>query len=97
MEFICPRHINKGIQTKYWNDVKRFSKVCPYCAGRYRTTDEFREEIKSINPNVLITGDYAGCEIHIDCTCLICGHKWSPIARSLNRSGCPILRYKTFR
>ncbi len=94
VEFICPNHKDKGIQIKSWQKLKNGVKVCPYCIGRYKTTDDFKKEIKTINPNVLVTGEYAGCEIPIDCTCLICGHKWSPIARSLRQSGCPICAIK---
>ena len=36
-----------------------------------KTTEQFIYEMKSINPQILITGEYLGAGKHISCKCLI--------------------------
>ena len=38
---------------------------CPKCAGRDRTTEEFKQEMKEINDNIEILGEYKGSKIKI--------------------------------
>ena len=90
VEYICKKHKSKGIQSNTWANIHRYTKVCPHCIGRYKTTEDFASEIKLINPMVTILGKYTGSENKIKCECQICGHLWNPRARSLRVSGCPV-------
>ena len=90
IRYICPNHEHKGIQEISLTHLKDKSIGCPYCSGWYKNTTEFIEEMKNIHPYINIVGEYKGSESHIKCKCMICGHEWSPIARSLkNGEGCP--------
>lgn len=90
VKFICPVHINKGVQSSSWYNFKMSVNGCAYCYGRYKTTEDFKEEMNLINPNIEILGEYNGCENQVKCYCKICNHIWSPIGRSLkNGQGCP--------
>lgn len=62
---------------------------CPKCVGRYKTTDEFIQEIKDINPYITILGNYTKSHDIIKCQCKICNYIWSPVASNLFYSGCP--------
>lgn len=88
--FICNNHPKKGIQHIIWCHLKTCSVGCSFCAGRNKTTEDFREEMKHISPDIQITGEYGGSEKHVECKCLICQHVWHPIGRSLKSGqGCP--------
>lgn len=90
VKFTCKKHLNKGVQIIAWDHLRTSSKGCPYCSGRYKTDEEFIDEIALIDPDIKILGSYEGSEKPILCACKICGHKWSPLARSLkNGQGCP--------
>lgn len=45
----------------------------------------FEEQVKKVNPNVIIIGEYNGRHNPIEAKCLICGHEWKPRASSLLR------------
>ena len=63
---------------------------CPKCAGKYKTHEEFSEEVKIINPNIIIIGQYKTAIETIKVKCLKCTGEWEPIASSLSQgSGCP--------
>lgn len=90
VNYICPIHREKGSLSSSWTHFKSRAKGCPYCTGRYKTTDDFKNEMSIINPNIEILGKYNGSEYPVDCCCKICKHIWSPIGRSLkNGQGCP--------
>lgn len=90
VKFKCKKHLNKGVQDIDWFHLKTCAVGCPYCTGRYKTTEDFINEMSKINPNIKIVGEYHGSENPVDCECLICGNKWSPIGRSLKcGQGCP--------
>lgn len=90
VEFTCDKHIGKGVQSIAWYHLRTSAKGCPYCAGKYKTTSDFIEDMAYINPNIEIVGEYSGSERPVDCRCKLCGHEWSPIGRSLkNKQGCP--------
>jgi hypothetical protein len=87
----CKNHLDKGNQKVSWYHLKTCVVGCPYCIGRHKTTGEFVEELKIIDSDIIIIGEYLGSEIPINCKCNKCGHEWSPISRSLkNGQGCPI-------
>lgn len=90
VRFKCKIHLNKGIQDISWYHLKDCTVGCAYCTGRYKTTEDFIREMSNINSDIEIIGEYTGSENSVDCRCKICGHKWSPIGRSLrNGQGCP--------
>jgi hypothetical protein len=63
---------------------------CPKCAGKYKTHEEFSEEVKILNPNIIIIGQYKTAIETIKVKCLKCTGEWEPIASSLSQgSGCP--------
>lgn len=54
------------------------------------TTEKYKEQIKNINPNIIVIGEYQGNNNRIDCECSICGYKWSPFANTIKSGhGCP--------
>ncbi len=90
ISYICPVHADKGIQTSSWTLFKSRAKGCAYCTGRYKTTEDFKKELSTINSMVEIIGEYKGSERPVKCRCKLCNHIWSPIGRSLkNGQGCP--------
>ena len=64
---------------------------CPKCGGKLRKThSEFVEEMKVINRNIEILGEYINSRIRIKCRCRIDGYEWSPLPNNLLKgSGCP--------
>ena len=63
---------------------------CPKCVGMYKTTEEFVNELKEINNNIEIIGEYKDNKTKIKCKCKIDGHEWKATPNSLlNGSGCP--------
>lgn len=90
VRFKCKKHLSKGIQNISWYHLKTCTIGCAYCAGKYKTTEDFIKEMNEINPNIEIIGEYKGSEKPVKCKCKICGHIWSPIGRSLTYGqGCP--------
>lgn len=89
--FKCKNHLDKGAQNIAWDHLKKCAVGCAYCTGRYKTTQDFIDEMQYINPKIEIIGEYTGSENRIQCRCKICEHKWSPIGRSLKYGqGCPM-------
>lgn len=89
IDYICKKHRDKGIQTCDWSHFKNKKKPCPYCAGRYKTTEDIIPLIK--DKNVEIISEYLGNEKQIKCKCKICGYIWTTLPKVLitNGSGCP--------
>lgn len=89
IEYICNAHKEKGIQTCDWGHFRVQKKSCPYCSGRYKTTDDIIPLIK--NKNVELISDYIGNEKPITCKCKECGNVWTTLPKVLitNGSGCP--------
>ena len=72
------------------NDLLR-GQGCPKCAGNIKkTTEEFKQEIKDINDNIEILGEYINNKIKIKCKCKIDGYEWEMTPNSLlNGQSCP--------
>lgn len=69
---------------------------CPKCANKNKsnkqrkTKEQFIEEMKIINPNVKIIGDYINNHTKIKCECLICGNIYFMIPKNLRKGqNCP--------
>lgn len=90
IEFVCPKHNDKGIQYKDWSHFKDYSYGCSYCTGRGKTNDDIYKEIK--NKDVILISRYTGNENPIRCKCKTCGYEWVTLPKSLttNGSGCPV-------
>lgn len=55
-----------------------------------KTHEQFVEELKRINDNIKVIGTYNKSGLRVECECSVCGHIWSPVARSLlSGHGCP--------
>jgi len=89
--YICNKHKDKGIQHTGIGNIRKMRVGCPYCIGKNKTTEEFKKEIRVLNPNIIILGEYKTCSQKILCECAIDRHKWKTTPnRLLNGSGCPI-------
>lgn len=55
-----------------------------------KTHEEFVKDVKNKNPKIKIVGQYTTVRDRVECECIVCGTKWSPIASSLMTGyGCP--------
>jgi hypothetical protein len=69
---------------------------CPECGkvkcskSRTRTHEQFVNELKNINPNIIPLEKYKNVKVKIKCRCNVCRHEWNVIPDSLLRGyGCP--------
>jgi hypothetical protein len=67
---------------------------CPKCGNVYKkSTSDFVEELKNVNKNIEVLGEYKGNKTPIECKCKICGSTWSAKPNNLlNGTGCPICK-----
>ena len=88
IDFICPIHEDKGIQSKSWSHFHTYTYGCSYCSGRGKTTDDIRKGIR--NKDVELISEYLGNEKPIKCKCKKCGYIWTTLPKVLvtNGSGC---------
>ena len=71
---------------------------CPKCAGMYKTTEEFINELKKINDNIEVIGEYISSSKKIKCRCKIDGYEWEARPNSLlSGRGCPKCYYSTYK
>lgn len=91
VEFICPKHKDKGVQSIDWSHFHIYAFGCPYCSGRYKTTEEIQKQIDDFNLNTLLISEYTGNEKSIKCKCKICNNIWmtKPKVLLTNKSACP--------
>lgn len=88
--YICPKHIDKGIQTKVLADMKKSTGQCNYCLGRERSHEDFVKLMNDINPNISFLSQYQDSKSEILCHCKIDDYEWySNPNRLLNGQGCP--------
>ena len=63
---------------------------CPKCAGKYKTTEEFKQEMKKINENIEILGEYVNAKTKIKVRCKKDGNIWNAKPNDLlSGCGCP--------
>lgn len=69
---------------------------CPKCAGQISmVTEQFREKLKSWNPNVTSIGEFKGVDVKTKIKCNICGHEWDTTPSHLKEGrGCPVCARK---
>lgn len=91
IEYICPKHEDKGLQFTDWGHFHVSSIGCPYCTGRYKTTEEVQKQIDDIGLNVKLVSEYLGNEKPIKCRCSKCDNTWVTLPKVLltNKSACP--------
>lgn len=60
------------------------------------TTEEYRERIKTLFPNISLIGEYNGARVETKFQCNICGHVWDVQPDSLKQTkhGCPKCAHK---
>ena len=65
---------------------------CPKCVGniRNKTTEYFINELKEINSDIIVLGEYKGSNKKIKCKCKLDGYEWEARPHDLlNNHGCP--------
>lgn len=68
-----------------------------------KTTEQFKKDLYTINPNIEVIGEYVNRDTPIQCHCLICGYgangEWSnrPSNMLCKKQGCPRCRDAKFR
>ena len=66
-------------------------KGCLKCNGTYhRSREDLINDLAKINSTVEIIGKYVNTQVPIDCSCRVCGKKWSARpSKLLQGQGCP--------
>ena len=60
-----------------------------------KTHEQFIYELKKINPNIDVLGQYVNSNTSVECKCSLCNYVWSPLANDLLRGhGCPKCYHK---
>lgn len=65
---------------------------CPKCnlSNPKLSTTEYISQMKNINPDIEITGEYTGNGNRVNCKCRICNYEWTPFASAIKSGhGCP--------
>lgn len=89
IHYICPNHIDKGIQTIKHNNLLRSNGRCGYCAGRNKTKEDLQNELDDLHNTIEIL-EYQDYASKILCKCKICGHKWKSKGVNLTQGRrCP--------
>lgn len=89
IDFICPIHEYKGVQSSIWNNIKNGRCCCGVCNGNDRSTEEFADMVHKKLPHIDVIGEYLGARERVDVKCSVCGNQWSPYAYNLlSGHGC---------
>lgn len=91
LEYICPHHIDKGIQTITFANFTK-GRGCPYCAKRKcRNQEEYITDLAVKKPNIEVLGEYVNLKTKILHKCKVCGYEWYVKPNNLlhNKNGCP--------
>ena len=71
------------------DDWKGISNLA-YIKSRRITTEQFRERLKEVNPNIRVLGEYKSSRTKTLCRCDICGNEWKVAPGDLlSGRGCP--------
>ncbi len=64
---------------------------CPKCAGNLRyTTEQFKDKLTTISPEIEIIGEYVNAHTKIKCHCRICNNEWEMNPNNLQQGQkCP--------
>ena len=94
IKFICQNHRDKGVQLAPPSNLKRndlYIHGCKYCDGHVTKSDEvFKQEMKRINKNILVTSIYQNQSIKVHCKCAIHKHEFDILPSNLlqGQTGC---------
>lgn len=74
----------------------RKGRGCPKCSKTYkRSSNDFINDIKVVNPNITIIGEYVNTQVKVECRCLICNNTWfARPSKLLRGQGCPECKKK---
>jgi hypothetical protein len=75
INYLCPNHIDKGIQTIKYNNLLVSNGKCQYCIGRLRTKEDLQTELDKLHNTIDIL-EYTDYSSPILSKCRICGHEW---------------------
>lgn len=94
VNYICPNHINKGIQNLPVEKIINNKKPCKYC-NHSNLKETFKEEMSTINPDIEILSDYVNWDTKIKCRCKNDGYEWyGRVSVLLYGGGCKICGHK---
>lgn len=81
-----------GYEYNAWPMALLRGSGCKKCKGLFRkTTEEFSSELRLVNPDILVVGEYLDNKKHIDIICKKCNNNWSASPVNLLKGyGCPV-------
>jgi hypothetical protein len=89
IHFLCPNHIDKGIQKIKYHNLLRSNGKCKYCVGRERTKEDLQEELNDMDLNVTIL-EYIDYSQPIKVKCNKCEYEWFSKGVNLTQGhSCP--------
>lgn len=95
MRYFCP--CSPTIERKITLAKLLMGRGCRECGRikcgitRRKSHKQYVDEVKKLNPNIKIVGEYKTASNYIKVECLIDGHVWDVIANNLLRDrGCPV-------
>jgi len=79
-------NITSRFTAEEWNGIINEALLL----SRKRATDDFKEILTSISPDIIVMGEYINNKTGIECQCEKCGHVWKPTPdKLLQGRGCP--------
>lgn len=92
IDFICPIHEDKGVQTNSWSAISTNKQACKYCNGIGRGTCDFQKIVnEKYNGTIDVLGEYVSARNKIKVCCNIHNYTWEPKAYNLMSGfGCPL-------
>ena len=94
LQFICPKHEDKGIQENTWVGITKNSEACRYCSKEKtfkkvtKSQEQFEKEVKEIHGDKYkIVSEYKGSNKKIDVYCNKCKKVFSIKATHLLQIG----------
>lgn len=76
IHYICPHHVDKGVQTIRYNNLLKSHGNCSYCVGHGKTREDVQNELDELNSDIEVL-EYAEYSSPAKLRCRICGHIWS--------------------
>lgn len=69
IEFICPKHLQKGSQLMTWDNFKKEATGCPYCNGKVDNIEDFNQKLQKVDENYEAIGEYTCSKGYLDIRC----------------------------
>lgn len=70
VDFICKKHVELGVQTMAYNNMRRNIKGCKYCASKSLPEWYIVGKMKEINPNIILLEEYKNLTTSIKYKCI---------------------------